>query len=182
MVEMCAQRANKGGIEGWSTENIPKDFLLDLSRNLITNRPSSGEHNQTHAKWSAERGFFPLRNYDWFHPDRVLYEPLDPPKNQHRQPAVQKTKKRPADPCPPNRISPISKRPKTGEPAHCVIVIDSDEMDVDIDLLSKKTDSNSGNTKTKTESPLAFLDNYDVVPVSGPARTACETHTDFLHP
>jgi hypothetical protein len=39
MIEMCTQRATKEGIQDWSTENLPKDFPLNLSVSLIANRP-----------------------------------------------------------------------------------------------------------------------------------------------
>jgi len=46
MVDVFSQRASKERIEHWTTENLPKDFLLDLSVNLIAQRPLPDDDNR----------------------------------------------------------------------------------------------------------------------------------------
>ncbi|KAI4927500.1 hypothetical protein J4E85_006011 [Alternaria conjuncta] len=48
MVDIFSQRASKERIEHWTTENLPKDFLLDLSVNLIAQRPLPDDDNRGH--------------------------------------------------------------------------------------------------------------------------------------
>ncbi|KAI4664949.1 uncharacterized protein J4E79_003248 [Alternaria viburni] len=48
MVDIFSQRAIKERIEHWTTENLPKDFLLDLSVNLIAQRPLPDDDNRGH--------------------------------------------------------------------------------------------------------------------------------------
>jgi len=50
MVDIFSQRASKERIEHWTTENLPKDFLLDLSVNLIVQRPLPDDENQPRDK------------------------------------------------------------------------------------------------------------------------------------
>lgn len=46
MVDIFSQRASKERIEHWTTENLPKDFLLDLSVNLIAQRSPLDDDNR----------------------------------------------------------------------------------------------------------------------------------------
>ena len=94
MIEMCTQRATKEGIQDWSTENLPKDFPLNLSVSLIANRFRCGEHNKTHAKWSAERNSFIPKDSRLSDPDRELYKQTKPPATQRPQPQTLRKERR----------------------------------------------------------------------------------------
>jgi len=46
MVDVFSQRASKERIEHWTTEDLPKDFILNLSVNLIAQRPLPHEDDK----------------------------------------------------------------------------------------------------------------------------------------